>query len=209
MKRILTIAALLLTAASAIAALQEASGKRSRMINRQLHEAYKEAVRLEIEFEREYNLLPRQVLVVRQGQQIPMTFEAAMMKRLSDTGVEVPIEFFISIKVEQERRWQAVTQNELMIQLLQMGILTPQQAIEQMVFDGKDAVLKSMAEEQQRQAEAMMAKAEAEQEQGPSPEEEQAMAAQAQAEQQMANLPNPEALAQAAGTPEQSIVMGQ
>ena len=197
------------TAASAIAALQEASGKRSRMINRQLHEAYKEAVRLEIEFEREYNLFPRQVLVVRQGQQVPMTFEAAMMSRLSDTGVEVPIEFFISIKVEQERRWQAVTQNELMIQLLQMGILTPQQAIEQMVFDGKDAVLKSMAEEQQKQAEAMMAQAEAAQEQGPSPEEEQAMAAQAQAEQQMANLPNPEALAQAAGSPEQSIVMGQ
>jgi len=205
------------TAASAIAALQEASGKRSRMINRQMHESYKESVRMEIEFEREFNMLPREVLVMRGGEQIPMTFEAAMMTRLSDTGVEVPIEFFVSIKVEQERRFQTQTQNELMLQLLQMGILNPQQAVENMVFDGKDQILKQMADAQaeaKEQQEAMLA-AQAQGEggeapAGPSPEEEQAAAAQAQAEQAMQSLPDPSALAQAAsGAGDQTILMGR
>ena len=201
------------TAASAIAALQEASGKRSRMINRQLHESYKESVRMEIEFEREFNILPREVLVMRGGEQVPMTFEAAMMSRLSETGVTVPIEFFVSIKVEQERRFQTQTQNELILQLLQMGILNPQQAVENMVFDGRDQILKQMADAQaeaKAQQEAM-AEAQAGMEQGgPSPEEQAAMEAQAQAEQQMKSLPDPAALAQAAsGGGTQSIALGR
>ena len=177
------------TAASAIAALQEAAGKRSRMINRQLQESYKESVRLEIEFEREFNMLPRDVLVVRQGQQIPMTFEAAMMQRETETGVRVPIEFFISIKIEQERRWQIQTHNELILQLLQMGVIQPQQAIELMVFEGKDVLLAQMAEAAQGSPGGQQM----------SPEEEQAMMAQAQAEQQMQGLPDPSQLAEAAG----------
>ena len=204
------------TAATAIAALQEASGKRSRMISRQMHESYKEAVRLEIEFEREFSLFPREVLVMRQGQQIPMTFESAMLERITDTGVAVPIEFYISIKVEQERRFQTQTQNELMLQLLQMGILTPEQAVENMVFDGRDAILKQMAETkaaQQQAAEAQqmaaMQAAATGQQPAPTPEEEQAAAAQAEAEAAMQGMPDPDTLAAAAsGGSDKSLVMG-
>lgn len=188
------------TAASAIAALQEASGKRSRMIKDQLHESYKECVRNEIEFEREYNILPRNVLIVRGGQEIPMTFESSMLSRVSETGVRVPIEFFISIKIETQRQWQVQTHNELMLQLAQLRILQPEMLIENMIFEGKESILKQLADKT-REAQAAMPE---------SPEEAQAQAAQAQAEQAMADLPVPDELAQAAsGQAQPSIVMGQ
>ena len=188
------------TAASAIAALQEASGKRSRMIKDQLHESYKECVRREIEFEREYNILPRHVLIVRGGEEIPMTFDSTMLSRVSETGVTVPIEFFISIKVETQRQWQVQTHNELMLQLAQLQIIDPQMLIENMIFEGKESILKQMADKAKKAAQAA---------QPASPEEAEAQAAQAEAEQAMANLPIPEQLAQAAGQPQSSIVMGQ
>ena len=189
------------TAASAIAALQEASGKRSRMIKDQLHESYKECVRNEIEFEREYNILPRNVLIVRGGQEIPMTFESSMLSRVSETGVRVPIEFFISIKIETQRQWQVQTHNELMLQLAQLGILPPDMLIENMIFEGKQGILKQMADRMKETQQGA---------QPVSPEEAHAQAAQAQAEQAMANLPVPDELAQAAsGQAQPSIVMGQ
>lgn len=194
------------TAASAIAALQEASGKRSRMIKDLLHESYKKAVRMEIEFEREYNLLPRHVRVMRDGQLTSMTFESAMMSRMSDSGVNVPIEFFISIKVETQRQWQTQTHNELMLQLLQMGALTPEQAIGDMVFEGRDKILQQMAETREQQEQAAMA---AQAGMAASPEEAEAQAAQAQADQAMQDLPTPEALINGGGEQPSSIVMGQ
>ena len=196
------------TAASAIAALQEASGKRSRMIKDQLHESYKEAVRMEIEFEREYSVLPRHVLIMRNGEEIPMTFDSAMLSRVSETGVEVPIEFFISIKVETQRQWQTQTQNELMIQLLQMGIFDPAMLVENMIFEGKQGILKQMADAQKQQAEAA-AMAQAQGGAPASPEQAEAQAAMEQAGQAMQQLPDPQALAQAGGEQPSSIVMGQ
>lgn len=202
------------TAASAIAALQEASGKRSRMIKGLLHESYKKAVRMEIEFEREYNLFPRHVRVMRDGQLTSMTFESAMMTRLSETGVDVPIEFFISIKVETQRQWQVQTHNELMLQLMQIGALTPEQGVENMIFEGREGILKTMADARKQAEElaaqqAMLQAAQGGGGAGPSPEEQQAAEAQAQAEKAMQSLPDPKALAQAGGASQGSIVMRQ
>ena len=195
------------TAASAIAALQEASGKRSRMIKDQLHASYKESVRKEIVFEREYNILPRHVLIVRNGEEIPMTFEAAMLTATSDTGVDVPIEFMISVKVETQRQWQVQTHNELMLQLAQLGILQPELLIGNMIFEGKEAIQKQMADAQKQAAEqAAMAQAQGA---AASPEEAAAAEAQAQAEQTVRNLPDPSALANAGGQAQPSRVMGQ
>ena len=200
------------TAASAIAALQEASGKRSRMLKDQLHASYKEAVRKEIVFEREYNILPRHVLIVKNGEEQPMTFNAAMLSAESETGVDVPIEFMISVKVETQRQWQVQTHNELMLQLAQTGALDPMMLIGNMIFEGKESILKQIADKQKEQAEAAMAQQAMAAEQGgggPSPEEQQAAEAQAQAEQAMAQLPDPSALANAGGQAQPSRVMGQ
>lgn len=129
------------TAASAIAALQEMSGKRSRMATRQAHEAFKDATRMEIEVEREYNVLPREVVITINGQKQRETFDTAMLNRKTANGNEIPIEFAISIKVQRESRWNVMAHNELMIEMVKLGVLQPAQALELMQFEGKEAVL--------------------------------------------------------------------
>ena len=165
------------TAASAIAALQEMSSKRTRMIAMSIWEDYKTAVRYEIEFEREFNVLPREVLLTIDGQQVNATFESALMERQSALGNgEIPIEFMVSIKVERENKFTTTAQNELVLQMVQLGVIQPQQAVELMVFEGKEQVLSKIAQ------------------QGPSPEEMammQAQQEQAALDQQIANLPQP------------------
>ena len=163
------------TAASAIAALQEMSSKRSRMIAMAIWEDYKTCVRYEIEFEREFNVLPREVLLTVNGQQVTATFESAIMERQSALGNgEIPIEFMVSIKVERENRFTTTAHNELVLQMVQLGVLQPAQALELMVFEGKEQMLSRLAQ------------------QGPSPEEiamMQAQEQQAALDQQIASLP--------------------
>lgn len=142
------------TAASAIAALQEMSNKRSRMCSEQLHEAFREAVRMEIEFEREYNVVPREVLVTTNGEQHPATFDSAIMER-QQGGMEMPIEFFVSVKIETEQQFQTATHNELILQLVQLGAIQPQQAVEFMLFEGKEEILQAMKSNQPQMDPAM------------------------------------------------------
>ena len=170
------------TAASAIAALQEMSNKRSRMIAMILQEAFKTLVRYEIEFEREYNMLPREVLLTIDGQQQTATFETAIMERESALGNQVPIEFMISIKVERENRWATTAHNELILQMVQLGVLQPGQAVELMVFEGKEMVIGKLAQQQA----------------APSPEQmamEQAAQDQAAIEAELAAITPPEGMA--------------
>jgi len=142
------------TAASAIAALQEASSKRSRMAARQMHEAYKDAVRMEIEVEREFSILPREVMLTVDGQQQIATFESAMLEKQGKYGNNIPIEFFISIKVQRENRWSVMAHNELILQMVQLGVIAPSQAAELMEFEGKESVLKRQEEPNAQQAQA-------------------------------------------------------
>lgn len=138
-------------------------------------EDYKTAVRYEIEFEREFNTLPREVLLTIDGQQQTATFESAIMERQSALGNEVPIEFMISIKVERENRFATTAHNELILQMVQLGVITPPQAVELMVFEGKETLLRKT-----------------QQQMGPSPEEQAMMEEQAALDEQIANLPQPQ-----------------
>ena len=143
------------TAASAIAAMQEMSNKRARMIARVLHESFRDAVRLEIEVEREFNFFTRRVNVTVDGELKECTFESAMLMRRTGSGKTLlPIEFCISIKAQQETKYAAMSQNELALRMLQSGMMTPAQAVELMVFEGKDQLLKQIRE-QTEQAEAL------------------------------------------------------
>lgn len=138
------------TAASAISALQEMSSKRSRMAANQMMEAYKEAVRMEVELEREFNLLPRDVFVKDDdGRKVKQTFDASMLSHTTQSGNDIPIEFSISIKVQRENRWSVIAHNELMLQMVQLGVLQPQQAVELMEFEGKESVQARGAQAQQ------------------------------------------------------------
>lgn len=154
------------TAASAIAALQEMSGKRSRMAANQMQEAYRDAVRLEIEVEREWNVLPREVLVTDNGQPQRMTFESAMLERETALGNRVPVEFVISIKVQKENRWSVMQHNELVLQMVQLGVIQPGQALELMQFEGRESILKKAAEQGPMMDPAMMEQMQAQQQMG-------------------------------------------
>ena len=142
------------TAASAIAAMQEMSNKRARMMARLLHESFRDAVRLEIEVEREFNFFTRRVNVTIDGELQEKTFESAMMVRKASGNVVHPIEFYISVKAQQETKYSAMSQNELALKMLQSGMMTPAQAVELMVFEGKDQLLKQL-KEQSETAEAL------------------------------------------------------
>lgn len=159
------------TAASAISALQEAASKRSYAAIELMHEAYKEAVRMEIEIEREYNILPREVYYTTDGQPQTATFEQAMMFYTSETGQKLPIEFAISIKVQNETKWTIMAHNELVLQMVQMGVLPPQNAVELMEFEGKEEILQKAASAQQISPETVARQQmEAELQQTPAPE---------------------------------------
>ena len=132
------------TSASAIESLQEVSSKRSRMIARIMHEAFKTCVRMEIAAEYEFNFLPRTVRITKDGEQRTETFESAMMERVGEDGIKLPIEFYVSIKIESETRYAKQAQNDFIIRLFEAGILTPDQAIELMNFEGKESVLGRM-----------------------------------------------------------------
>ncbi len=142
-----------ITAASAIAALQEMSNKRARVFSRMLHETFRDAVRMEILVEREFNFFTRQVSVQVGGEIKRASFESAMLMRRAEGDARLPIEFCISVRAQQETKFSAMSQNELVLRMLSAGILKPAQAVELMVFDGKDAVLKEMRE-QERQAQS-------------------------------------------------------
>lgn len=131
-----------------IAALQEMSSKRSRMAAAQLHEAYKDAVRMEIEVEREFNLLPREVLVTIDGERRKETFESAMLQKETELGNRIPIEFAISIKVQRENKWSVLAQNELVLQMVQLQVIRPDQALELMHFEGKESIIQRAAQAQ-------------------------------------------------------------
>lgn len=146
------------TSAAAISALQDMSGKRSRMISDALHETFKDAVRFEIEVEREYNVLPREVTFTdTAGQQCVETFESALLNRKTNLGNDVPIEFFVSIKVQQENRWTIQSHNDLIIQMVQLGMIAPDKGVELMEFEGKESLLALTRQQMQMPSEADMA----------------------------------------------------
>ncbi len=134
------------TAARAIEALQEMSTKRARMATDQLHEAFREAVRLEIETEREFNCYLRPVTITIDGEPKEVLFDSAALEKSAPGGAVLPIEFLISIKAVRRSRFAAAAQNELAMNLLSMGAITKEQAISLMVFEGKEQVQKSMRE---------------------------------------------------------------
>ncbi|HWS31046.1 MAG TPA: hypothetical protein VN512_13150 [Clostridia bacterium] len=175
-----------ITAASAVAMLQEMSNKRSRTATRQMHEAFKDAIRMEIEVEREFNELPREVTITVDGQKERAAFDSSMLEKTTPKGNTLPIEFSISIKVQKENRWTSQANNEFILSLVQAGQLPMDIALEAMHFDGRDVILsKLQALRQAAPVEAQMP-----------PEQVEAMQAQA-AQQDMGaaleQIPQPEA----------------
>lgn len=141
------------TAASAIAALQEASGKGSRDSNLSSYRAYSQIVNVCIELIRQFYDLPRQFRIV--GERGAERFVVYTNQRIQpqaqgeafgvDMGYRLPV-FDIKISAQKKNVYTKVSQNELALQLFQYGFFNPQMCdqalmcLDMMDFDGKDAL---------------------------------------------------------------------
>ena len=139
------------TAASAIAALQEASGKGSRDSTKTSYRAYSEVINLVIELIRQFYNAPRQFRIVGDsGAQEFVSFDNTGLVPQQqgmiagvDMGMRLPV-FDIQVKAQKASTYTKMSQNELALQFYNLGFFNPQQSdqtlmcLGMMEFDGKD-----------------------------------------------------------------------
>lgn len=141
------------TAASAIAALQEASGKGSLDSNLGAYRAFSEVVSLAVELIRQFYSLPRTFRILGQygTYQYQKYSNAGLQPRVQsflgqDMGLRKPV-FDVKITAQRKNAFTTVSQNELALQFYKLGFFNPQSAdqallcMDMMEFDGKDALM--------------------------------------------------------------------
>ena len=147
------------TAASAIAALQEASGKGSRDSTQAAYRAYANIVDMCIELIRQFYDMPRQFRILGQyGMEQYISYTNAGIQPQhqgndfgQDMGYRLPV-FDIKISAQKRNVYTKVTQNELALQFFQMGFFNPQMTdqalmcLDMMEFDGKDGMMQQVAQ---------------------------------------------------------------
>ena len=147
------------TAASAIAALQEASGKGSRDSTLSAYRAYSEIVELCIELIRQFYNLPRKFRILGQygaEQYVTYTNQGIQPQDQGDDfgqdmGMRLPM-FDVKVSAQKKNVYTKVTQNELAMQFFQLGFFNPQMTdqallcLEIMDFDGKDGIMQKIAQ---------------------------------------------------------------
>ena len=114
------------TAGTAIAALQESSGKLSRNMIDDGYEAFADVVTLCIELIRQFYELPRQFrLLGAMGTEEFVSYDhSGLQPRVMDDGVTVSYrvpEFDLEIGAERESPYRTAEANQLALQLFQMG----------------------------------------------------------------------------------------
>lgn len=146
------------TAASAIAAMQEAGSKLSRDNSKAAYRAYKRIIYMVIERIRQFYDLPRQFRIIGQnGKEEYISYSNEMLvpqyqgNELGvDTGYRVP-QFDIEVTAQKSSPYSKMSQNELALQFYQMGFFNPQMAdqalacLDMMDFDKKNTVMQKVA----------------------------------------------------------------
>ena len=141
------------TAASAIAALQEASGRSSRASTRSAYRAYARMIRMVIERIRQFYDLPRKFRILGAGgAEEYVSYCNAHLKAQSlgaDGLLRTPV-FDVTVTTQKHTEYTKLAQNELALQFFQLGFFRPgmeQQALaclDMMDFDGKEQVLQKI-----------------------------------------------------------------
>lgn len=148
------------TAASAIAALQEASGKGSRDSTQASYRAYSQIVEFCIELIRQFYDAPRQFRIVGEyGAQEFVSYDNSGIQPQyqgndfgMDMGYRVPA-FDIKISAQKHNVYTKVTQNELALQFFNLGFFNPQmadqalQCMDMMDFDGKPELMQKISQQ--------------------------------------------------------------
>ena len=143
------------TAASAIAALQEASGKGSRDSISASYRAYAMIVELCIELIRQFYHIPRKFRIL--GKHGAAEFVSYTNRGIlpahqgtefgQDMGMRLPL-FDIRISARKKDSYSRAAQNELALALFKMGFFDPERSdealscLEMMSFDGKDELIR-------------------------------------------------------------------
>lgn len=143
------------TAATAIAALQEAGGKLSRNMIDDGYEAFSDVVTLCIELIRQFYSLPGQFrLLGVMGQEEFVSYDSrGLQPQAVDDGVvsgyRVP-EFDLEVSAQDENPYKTMEYNQLALQLFQMGFFRADMAdqalrcLELMDFKNKDRLMSSI-----------------------------------------------------------------
>ena len=146
------------TAASAIAALQEASGKGSRDSTRGAYRAYTDVVRLVIELIRQFYDMPRKFRITGElGQEQFTNYSNAGLQPQYqgqefgiDMGYRTPT-FDIKVGAQKASAYTRVSQNELALQFFQLGFFNPQMTdqalatLQAMDFEGREEIMQMIA----------------------------------------------------------------
>jgi hypothetical protein len=160
------------TSGSAIAALQEAGGKVSRDSNKLAQEAMTELAQLEIELMRQFYNLPRIFRITGENNQTtyeefdntdlrkqPLTYTDTDGQTVNYTDEDgnilerLPI-FDIDVKAQKASPFATAAQNEMMMNLFQMGAFNPQAAdatlvmLDGMTFEGKEKLIEKIKQNQ-------------------------------------------------------------
>ena len=143
------------TAATAIAALQEAGGKLSRNMIDDGYEAFAEVLTLCIELVRQFYDMPRQFrLLGKKGVEFASFDNRSLRPRaLLTGGYRVP-EFDLEVSAQNETPYKTMEYNQLALQLFQMGFFRSDMAeqalrcLELMEFKNKDALTEVIREGQ-------------------------------------------------------------
>ena len=141
------------TAASALAALQEVAGKDSRNINKIMYRAYRKVVYQALELVRQFYTAPREFRMIpdQSGERF-MTYDNSMLQPQQmmlgevPNGFRVP-EFDVEVSTEKESPYKKLEQNELALQFYNQGFFNPQMAdqalacLKMMDFSHKEDVM--------------------------------------------------------------------
>ena len=145
------------TAASAIAAMQEAGSKLSRDSNMASYRAFRKVCLMAVELIRQFYDLPRAFRILGpQGGVAFITFSNAGLKP-QDQGVELGVElgmrtplFDIEISAEKQSPYSRLSQNEMAMQFYSAGLFDPARstealtALDMMDFNGKSALVEKV-----------------------------------------------------------------
>ena len=146
------------TAASAIAALQEAAGKTSRASTLSAYRAYSRMISQIIELIRQFYDLPRQFRITGTlGEDIYVSYDNSEIKPKMqeeygiNVGMKSPV-FDIKVSAQRKNIYSKVQQNELALELYRSGCFNPELTdqtlllLDTMDFDGKEHIMRKIHE---------------------------------------------------------------
>jgi hypothetical protein len=147
------------TAASGIAALQEAAGKTSSDSTQASYRVYSDMVDICIELIRQFYDMPRKFRILGQyGMERYVTYTNQGIQPQhqgndfgQDMGYRLPV-FDVKVSAQKKNVYTKVAQNELALQFFQLGFFNPQMVdqslmcLEMMDFDDKDIVMQKISQ---------------------------------------------------------------